>query len=38
MESGEELEDEDFSSDDDPMLDADIPAGDAKGVLEEDEP
>jgi DNA-directed RNA polymerase subunit beta len=37
MESGEELEDEDFSSDQDPMLDAEIPAGDAEGVLEEDE-
>jgi hypothetical protein len=37
LESGEELEDEDFSSDKDPMLDAEIPAGDAEGVLEEDE-
>jgi DNA-directed RNA polymerase subunit beta len=37
LESGEELEDEDFSSDGDPMLDAEIPAGDAEGVLEEDE-
>jgi DNA-directed RNA polymerase subunit beta len=37
LESGEELEDEDFSSDTDPMLDAEIPAGDAEGVLEEDE-
>jgi DNA-directed RNA polymerase subunit beta len=37
LESGEELEEEDFSSDVDPMLEADIPAGDAEGVLEEDE-
>jgi DNA-directed RNA polymerase subunit beta len=37
MESGEDLEDEDFSSDEDPMLDSEIPAGDAEGVLEEDE-
>ncbi|HUO74807.1 MAG TPA: DNA-directed RNA polymerase subunit beta [Solirubrobacteraceae bacterium] len=37
LEPGEELEEEDFSSDDDPMLDADIPAGEAEGVLEEDE-
>ena len=35
--TGEDLEDEDFSSDADPMLDAEIPAGDAEGVLEEDE-
>ena len=37
LESGEDLEDEDFSSDEDPMLDAEVPAGDAEGVLEEDE-
>ena len=37
LESGEELEEEDFASDVDPMLDADIPAGEAEGVLEEDE-
>jgi DNA-directed RNA polymerase subunit beta len=37
LESGEELETEDFATDEDPMLDADIPAGDAEGVLEEDE-
>ena len=37
LESGEDLEEEDFASDEDPMLDADIPAGDAEGVLEEDE-
>ncbi|HEX4008850.1 MAG TPA: hypothetical protein VHX62_02510, partial [Solirubrobacteraceae bacterium] len=35
--SGEELEDEDFSSNDDPMLDTEIAPGDAEGVLEEDE-
>ncbi len=37
LEPGEELEQEDFSSDGDPMLEADIPEGDAEGVLEEDE-
>ena len=37
LEPGEELETEDFATDDDPMLNADIPAGDAEGVLEEDE-
>jgi DNA-directed RNA polymerase subunit beta len=37
LESGEDLEEADFSSDVDPMLDADIPAGDAEGVIEEDE-
>jgi DNA-directed RNA polymerase subunit beta len=37
LEPGEELEEEDFSSDEDPMLDADVPAGEAEGVLEEDE-
>jgi DNA-directed RNA polymerase subunit beta len=37
MESGEDLEAEDFAAVKDPMLDADIPPGDAEGVLEEDE-
>jgi len=37
MESGEDLEAEDFASDGDPMLDADIGPGEAEGVLEEDE-
>ena len=37
LESGEELEAEDFSTVADPMLEADVPAGDAEGVLEEDE-
>jgi len=37
LEPGEEIEDEDFSSDNDSMIDDDIPVGDAEGVLEEDE-
>jgi len=37
LEPGEELEGEDFSSDGDPMIDEDVPAGEAEGVLEEDE-
>jgi DNA-directed RNA polymerase subunit beta len=37
LEPGEELEEEDFSSDVDPMIDAEIPEGEAEGVLEEDE-
>jgi DNA-directed RNA polymerase subunit beta len=37
LEPGEELETEDFESDVDPMIDEDIPAGEAEGVLEEDE-
>ncbi len=37
LEPGEELEQDDFATNDDPMLDEDIPAGDAEGVLEEDE-
>ncbi len=37
MESGEDLEAEDFAVERDPMLDGDIPAGEAEGVLEEDE-
>jgi DNA-directed RNA polymerase subunit beta len=37
MEGGEELEEEDFATDEDPMLDEDVPAGEAEGVLEEDE-
>jgi DNA-directed RNA polymerase subunit beta len=35
--SGEDLEDEDFTSEEDPMLESEVPAGDAEGVLEEDE-
>jgi DNA-directed RNA polymerase subunit beta len=37
LEPGEELETEDFASNEDPMIDEDIPAGEAEGVLEEDE-
>jgi DNA-directed RNA polymerase subunit beta len=37
LEAGEELEEEDFASGMDPMIDDDIPAGEAEGVLEEDE-
>jgi DNA-directed RNA polymerase subunit beta len=37
LESGEELEAEDLSSTQDPMLEAEVPAGEAEGVLEEDE-
>ena len=39
LESTEELAEEDFAAPDgdDPMLEADVPAGDAEGVLEEDE-
>ncbi|HLY47646.1 MAG TPA: DNA-directed RNA polymerase subunit beta [Solirubrobacteraceae bacterium] len=38
LEPGEELEAEDFDANgDDPMIDDDIPAGEAEGVLEEDE-
>jgi DNA-directed RNA polymerase subunit beta len=37
LEPGEELEAEDFASDGDPMIDAEVPAGEAEGVLEEDE-
>jgi DNA-directed RNA polymerase subunit beta len=37
LEPGEELEEEDFASDDDAMIDPDIAAGEAEGVLEEDE-
>ncbi len=37
LESGEELETEDFSSDVDPMLESDVEAGEAEGVLEGDE-
>jgi DNA-directed RNA polymerase subunit beta len=37
LEPGEELEAEDFSSDVDPMLDADVDPGEAEGVLEENE-
>ena len=35
LEAGEELETEDFSSDGDPMLESDVEAGEAEGVLEE---
>jgi hypothetical protein len=37
LEPGEELEEEDFATDEDPMLEADIPAGEAEAALEEDE-
>jgi DNA-directed RNA polymerase subunit beta len=37
LESGEALEGEDFASEEDPMLDGDVEAGEAEGVLEEDE-
>ena len=37
LESGEELEAVDLSTDSDPMLEAEVPAGEAEGVLEEDE-
>ncbi len=37
LEGGEELEEEDFATDIDPMIEEDIPAGEAEGVLEEDE-
>jgi DNA-directed RNA polymerase subunit beta len=38
LESEEELAEEDLgSTEEDPMLEADVPAGDAEGVLEEDE-
>jgi DNA-directed RNA polymerase subunit beta len=37
LEPGEELEEEDFATDNDPMIDEDIPATEAEGVLEEDE-
>jgi DNA-directed RNA polymerase subunit beta len=37
LESGEDIEAEDFATDGDPMLDADIGPGEAEGVLEEDE-
>ena len=37
LDGGEVLEEEDFATDEDPMLEADIPAGEAEGVLEEDE-
>ena len=36
LEPGEELEEEDFATDDDPMIDDDLAAGDAEGVLDED--
>jgi DNA-directed RNA polymerase subunit beta len=37
LESGEELEEEDFATELDPMIQDEIPAGEAEGVLEEDE-
>jgi DNA-directed RNA polymerase subunit beta len=37
LESGEDVEADDFNSDADPMLDAAVGAGEAEGVLEEDE-
>ncbi len=37
LEPGEDLEAADFSSPEDPMLEAEVPAGEAEGVLEEDE-
>jgi DNA-directed RNA polymerase subunit beta len=37
LESGQDLEAEDLATTADPMLEADVPAGDAEGVLEEDE-
>ena len=37
LEPGEELEAEDLASDVDPMLDPDVPEGEAEGVLEGDE-
>ena len=37
LESGEELAAEDLSQDGDAMIDGDVPAGEAEGVLEEDE-
>ncbi|HWD64516.1 MAG TPA: DNA-directed RNA polymerase subunit beta [Solirubrobacteraceae bacterium] len=37
LEPGEELETEDFASTDDPMVNGGVPAGEAEGVLEEDE-
>jgi DNA-directed RNA polymerase subunit beta len=38
LEAGEELVAEDLATTEDPMLAADVPAGDAEGVLEADEP
>ncbi len=37
LEPGEDLVEEDFASQADPMIDEDVPAGEAEGVLEEDE-
>jgi DNA-directed RNA polymerase subunit beta len=37
LESGEDIEADDFATDEDPMLAADIGPGEAEGVLEEDE-
>ncbi len=37
LEPGEDLAGEDFATDGDPMIDEEVPAGEAEGVLEEDE-
>jgi DNA-directed RNA polymerase subunit beta len=37
LESGEELEAEDFESSEDPMIEEEVPAGEAEGALEENE-
>ncbi len=37
LEPGEELAEEDFATDGDPMIEDGVPAGEAEGVLEEDE-
>jgi DNA-directed RNA polymerase subunit beta len=37
LEPGEELEEEDLATTEDPMIDEDVPAGEAEGVLEENE-
>ena len=37
LEPGEDLVTEDFTSNGDPMIAEDVPAGEAEGVLEEDE-
>ena len=37
LEPGEDLAAEDLASDEDPMIDEDVPAGEAEGVVEGDE-
>jgi DNA-directed RNA polymerase subunit beta len=37
LEPGEDLVEEDFDSEEDPMIEEDVPGGEAEGVLEEDE-